>query len=195
MQIYLGLWERETHKYIKCRRRNVHWFIDVGAGSGELCLVFKKAGTKTVVAAEPASSEVALLHQNFLVNGLDPSELLTITKCIGTHRDCIRLDEIKVDRREPGFIKIDVDGSELDVLKSGARLLSFAANLTILVETHSKDLEDNCKLYLECCGFQTNVIPNAWWRLVIPEQRPVPHNRWIWAKKVVTPDTITAAIP
>jgi hypothetical protein len=194
MQLYLGLWERETHNYIKSRLYNVQWFIDVGAGSGELCLLFKKTGTKTVVAAEPATSEVDLLHQNFLVNGLDPSELLIITKCIGTNCDCIRLDEIKVDLRESGCIKIDVDGSELDVLKSGVSLLSLAADLTILLETHSKDLEDNCKQYLECCGFQTNVIPNAWWRFVVPELRPLPHNRWIWAKKGVAPDTSASVI-
>jgi hypothetical protein len=161
----------------------VHWFIDVGAGGGELCLVFKKAGTKIIIAAEPQASEVALFHENVTANGLDPSGFTMINKFIGTKCNWIGLDEIRVDPNQPGFIKIDVDGAELDVLKSSAGLLKSATDLAILVETHSATLEHSCKAYLEQCGFEAFVIRNAWWRFVIPEQRPIAHNRWIWARK------------
>jgi predicted RNA methylase len=184
MQTYLGLWELETHKDLRGLLRHVRWFIDVGAGGGELCLLFRKAGTNIVIAAEPQSSEGELLRENLSANGLRPSEVEIITKFIGTMPGCVRVDDIKVDPRHAGFIKIDVDGSELDVLKSGASLLNCAADLALLVETHSKGLEDDCIAFLEGSGFQTKVIRNAWWRLVIPEQRPTTHNRWIWARKL-----------
>jgi len=185
MQTYLGLWERETHRDIRRLVHHVRWLIDVGAGAGELCLLFKKAGTGIVIAAEPQIAEVALLRENLAANGLRLSEVEIITKRIGTTEGCIRIDDFKVDSRHAGFIKIDVDGAELDVLRSGPRLLNSAVDLALLVETHSKRLEDDCMAYLDHFGFHTKVIRNAWWRVVIPELRPPPHNRWIWAAKRV----------
>jgi predicted RNA methylase len=87
MQSYLGLWERETHQDIRRLLQQVRWFIDIGAGGGELCLLFKKAGTNIVIAAEPQSSEEALLRENLAANGLRLSEVKIITKFIDTMPD------------------------------------------------------------------------------------------------------------
>jgi hypothetical protein len=32
-------------------------------------------------------------------------------------------------------------------------------------------------------GFQLEVVPNAWWRVILPEMRPIEHNRWLAAWK------------
>jgi hypothetical protein len=37
--------------------------------------------------------------------------------------------------------------------------------------------------FLERLGYTCRVIKNAWWRLLIPEQRPIEHNRWFIAEK------------
>ena len=34
---------------------------------------------------------------------------------------------------------------------------------------------------LESAGYAVTVIKNAWWRVFVPEQRPIPHNRWLVA--------------
>ena len=94
----------------------------------------------------------------------------------------VTLDSLNLDRDKPGFIKIDVDGPECDVLDSGARLLS-KADVCLLVETHSLELELGCIDRLEKLGYVCSVIRNAWWRIFVPEQRPIAHNRWLWAEK------------
>ena len=69
---------------------------------------------------------------------------------------------------------------ELSILQSGERLLVEAKPL-LLIETHSIALERDCCSYLQSCGYNTKIVPNAWWRSMIPEQRPLDHNRWLWA--------------
>jgi hypothetical protein len=73
-----------------------------------------------------------------------------------------------------------VDGGEMEVLRSGEALLK-STTVDLLVETHSLQLEEQCLSYLASLGFACSVIRNAWWRVIIPEHRPIGHNRWIWA--------------
>jgi hypothetical protein len=75
------------------------------------------------------------------------------------------------------FAKVDIDGGECDVLPG---LIGLP---TILIETHSKDLEEVCTAFLEEHGYATRVIRNARWRALWPEYRPLEHNRWLVAER------------
>jgi hypothetical protein len=100
----------------------------------------------------------------------------------GNAADTIAIDRLNLDLTRRGFVKIDVDGSETDVLESASRLLS-AARADVLVEVHSARLEADCIARLCGFGYNVEIISNAWWRWVVPERRPIPHNRWIFATK------------
>jgi hypothetical protein len=50
-----------------------------------------------------------------------------------------------------------------------------------LIETHSLDLERGCIELLAGHGYVTRIIPNAWWRIAVPEQRHGEINRWLAA--------------
>jgi len=78
----------------------------------------------------------------------------------------------------PCLVKIDVDGGERDVLM-GARALLKQRKARWIIETHSRELEDECRSILHTAGFTTVIVRNAWWRWLVPEQRPIPHNRWL----------------
>jgi hypothetical protein len=56
------------------------------------------------------------------------------------------------------------------------------ADVRLLVEVHSHELESRCIKFLEKHRYTSKVISNSRWRRLIPELRPLPHNRWIWAK-------------
>jgi hypothetical protein len=77
---------------------------------------------------------------------------------------------------------MDVDGAEAEILK-GASLLNGLGGVRWLIETHSRDLERECVEQLKAAGFETRIIRNAWWRVLIPELRPVEQNRWLAAWK------------
>jgi len=183
-QVYLGLWERETYEYINSISYTCRWMIDVGAGTGELCLFFlKNSQAEKIIAVEPQTSEIDILKSNLILNQEQSSKrIIVLAKCVGTaiHPNYFSLDALELEKDKRGFIKIDVEGSEMDVLQSGERLLS-STTVDLLVETHSKILEEQCLEWLVSKGYHCKVIMNAWWRVIVPEQRPILHNRWIWA--------------
>ena len=51
----------------------------------------------------------------------------------------------------------------------------------LLIETHSPEAESGCMEQLRALGYTVKLISTAWWRIVLPEHRPIPHNRWLSA--------------
>lgn len=187
-QVYLGLWERETHQHLKSVLSDCDWMVDVGAGQGELCLLFlKRSPAKRVIAFEPKVSNSAIIETNLAANGEQSNHAISVSnKFVGTDNDTthVALDDLRLNKRLRGFIKIDVDSYELDVLRSGERLLS-SGNIDLLIETHSEQLENECIEWLERRGYQCMILNNAWWRLIAPERRPrVDQNRWLWVSRI-----------
>jgi Methyltransferase FkbM domain len=160
----------------------------VGVGSRELCILAAKLKNVTrIIAIEPDQAMVKSLqanidHNEILYNDILSGRIEIIEKFIGAQNSdkYITLDQLNIDHSLHGFIKIDVDGSEFDVLRSGQQLLSYT-NVDILVETRSYELERNCVNFLENLGYTCRIIKPVWWRSLIPEQRPREHNRWLFA--------------
>lgn len=183
-QFLLGLQERETHTRIRRALARARWAIDVGAGNGELTVLLAKRGTR-VYAFEPENvNRVAdALNRNC---SRAQSAGVDVSPCfvgLGDHPTITALDALHLLHPHAfGFVKIDVENAELDVLKSGSRLLSGMRG-DVLVEVHSMALERQCQEWLRGHGFTVEVLRNAWWRIVLPERRPTAHNRWLWATK------------
>ncbi|MEQ8717694.1 MAG: FkbM family methyltransferase [Acidimicrobiales bacterium] len=92
----------------------------------------------------------------------------------------LTLNEVAAHLPRPCFVKIDVDGPEVAVLEGAAELLA-DPQVSWLIEVHGPDLETRCCEILTGAGLETETIDNARWRLLIPEERPVAHNRWLAA--------------
>lgn len=186
LQIYLGLFERETYPWLERLSKGISTGIDIGAADGEYTLYFlKRTPAAKVFAFEPDLSKLPCLESNLLLNGESNSKRLTVcTKFIGSRssNDTVRLDFFFRELEFPCLIKVDVDGAEADILAGAARIKSMRGTRW-LIETHSQDLERACVDSLRRADFETKIIPNAWWRWLIPEQRPIPHNRWLAAWK------------
>jgi hypothetical protein len=178
LQIRLGLWERETYRSILRASKVARWVIDIGADSGELSLYFSlRTQANPIIAVEPWTPN--LVRENIQLNNSRGIQI--VDRYLGTNTDQTRLDAIEVPRNLLGFVKLDADFAELDILKSGEGLFRQARPL-LLLETHSAALEHDCSNFLTSLGYGIKIIPNAWWRAIVPEQRPIDHNRWLWAQ-------------
>ena len=187
LQMYLGLYEQETHSWIKRLSQGIKCGVDIGAAEGEWALFFlKSSSADKVLAFEPSAVCLSIFRRNLALNNLQPdSEHLTIRQeLVGQENssNMISLDSLINSIQRPCFIKMDVDGAEEDILL-GARELNRLSGVRWLVETHSADLEKACIRLFSEAGFQTKVIRNAWWRIILPEVRPLAHNRWLAAWK------------
>ena len=185
-QVYLGLFEKEIHPWLGRLSDGLRTAVDIGAAHGEYTLFFlMKTCAATVYVFEPDANCLPFLDENLRLNGMPASQRLSIsTKLVGNseRRECIRLDSLAASILTPCLIKMDVDGAEENILR-GATVLNSLTGIRWLIETHSKELESTCVKILSEAGFQTEIIRNAGWRVLVPELRPIAHNRWLAAWK------------
>jgi Methyltransferase FkbM domain len=187
-RLFLGFRGHETNEAIRQAAQRANWIVDVGAGSGELCVLSANLNkVRRIIAIEPDQAMLKSLqanidHNEILYNDILSGRIEIVEKFIGTQNgdEYVTLDQLNIDRSLHGFIKIDVDGSECDILRSGQQLLSYF-NVDILVGTHSSELERNCVHFLEDVGYTCRIVKKTWWRSLIPEQRPCQRSRWLFA--------------
>lgn len=185
-QIYLGLFERETHPWIRRFSENINTAIDIGAAYGEYSLFFLRNTTASqVYAFEPDAAMRSHLKNNLELNPkVNTRRFILSSEFLGglNSKKAACLDTLAEHIALPCFIKMDVDGAEAEIL-SGATVINALPNVRWLIETHSVELERECMIELERFEFETKIVKNAWWRYFIPEQRPIAHNRWLVAWK------------
>ncbi|TPN80424.1 FkbM family methyltransferase [Mesorhizobium sp. CU2] len=166
-------YDRDALNIIKNEIRNDNIFLDVGANIGNHCIFLSKfCDIKEIIAIEPNPDAFSILKINILLNEcrnvntdhlgvalasrpgkmrvsypssgniggaqLIPDEFGTV--------DCVTGDEI-IRERSIGFIKIDVEGSEFDVLE-GLRQTISVCRPSILIEvwkSGQSNLESWCR--------------------------------------------------
>lgn len=184
-QRWLGLDERELYRWFKRVPEGIRTACDIGASEGMYTLYFlARTPAERVFAFEPSVEAREILESNLEINRLagDPRLVLS-AKFVGGRKgdpNWISLDQALSSARSPCLIKMDIDGGEVDVLQSAPEILLHLRPFWI-IETHSVELEQDCCRILRGAGYNTTIIPNAWWRCFVPELRPIPHNRWLVA--------------
>lgn len=187
-QMYLGLWEREIHGWTRRLCAGIGTALDVGAAPGDYTLFcLMKTSAEQVFAFDPSVEGCALLTANVSLNAGNPAQRLTVIhKRVGTrdHETECSLDSFLSRVKPPCFVKIDVEGAEAGVLQGATGLLKLPG-ARWLIETHSLAQENECINIFKQYGYSTLIIPNAWWRRILPELRPIEHNRWLVAARDV----------
>jgi len=190
-QIYAGTFEREVQGWLRHFSAGAGTAIDVGVAEGEYSLFFlRKTEVRRVLGFEPMEGSRALVAGNLRLNGLEHDARLRLSpQLVGAtiSPDMTTLDAAMGDAPLPAVVKVDVDGSEMDVLRGAAGLISRPA-VRWIIETHTPELERDCVAHLEAAGYRTRIVPNAWWRVILPEMRgaahrPENHNRWLVAAR------------
>ncbi len=179
-QFYSGLAEVENHRWIVKLCGGISTAADVGAAYGEQTLfLVKKTGAKKVFAVEPGTLLNAKLKENLRLNDLLAGDRVEIiSKFVGDEsKGCLSLDVLLKEQPEPIFIKMDIEGMEVEALKSSAKTLD-RSDVRWLIEVHSRELESAAIQIFRNCGYQVQVIPQAFWRCFLPENR-TKDNRWI----------------
>ena len=183
-QVCAGLYERELHTWLRRFARGAESAIDVGAAEGSYLLYFlERTQVSAVYAFEPDPQQRTKLRANLALNARANDPRLKLSKtAVGASDNpgSATLDTACAVAGRPCVIKIDVEGSEVDVLDGARRLLS-DGDVRWIVETHSVALERECMDRFQQHRYETVVVEPAWWRVVVPERRPIEHNRWLVA--------------
>ncbi len=181
-QVWLGLAEREVFSWLDELSAGVSTAFDIGAAYGEYTMYFlRRTAAEHVYAFEPQKSCRERLLSNLALNELEKDKRLLLSEKFVGHESkdvCIHLDSLLPNIAPPCIVKIDVDGGEVAILEGASELLRLP-NIRWLIETHSEELERRCWEILRAAGYSTAIVPNAWWRWLVPELRIATQNRWM----------------
>jgi len=179
IQRLTGLAERELQPHLSKCIANARSFIDVGASNGWYSLLAAKLNPRIqVVACEPDEEMIRELHENLALNPMLAAQIRIVDRAVGVGG--VQLGALLNSLEKPVSVKIDVEGAELSVLESGGDQLGSSV-MSLIIETHGKELERRCLELLNGAGFSTIVVDKGWYRAIVPEKRVLPHNRWIVA--------------
>jgi hypothetical protein len=179
-QRLLGLYEREIHDAFKKYAKRSEIFVDIGASDGYYGLIYYKLNPSgTIFLCDSDYKFPPQQKSNFLRNSFSTDRVNSISKyvCDFTDEENVDLDSLLANVPGEVFFKIDVDGGELEVLKGMKKVLK-SRKCNLIIETHSKQLEDDCIGFLGALGYHSTIITEAVWRFLVPETRPIDHNRW-----------------
>lgn len=173
LQFYLGLNERELAPWVRKFTRGIKTAIDLGCREGYYSVYFAKHTGARVIAIDCNPDAERLLRRSLALN--DARTEFVLAEVSENHP----LDFF-LPIETPALVKMDIEGWEAVVLRTAAQMLR--QDVRWIIETHSKPLEDECLEILRAAGLVARVVPNAWWRAMLPEQRNG-HNRWIVATR------------
>jgi precorrin-6B methylase 2 len=178
--MYFGVYEMELHRFTRRALADAQLVFDVGAYIGYDALMFAARSAARVITFEPDAEHLLRLRDNVERNhNLSPRveiQPYAVTAARGAGRTT--LDEVARRAGAPDFIKIDIDGGEVDALEGGRELLR-TRRPHVIVETHSLELEQQCGTILTELGYRPVIKHN---RSVWREFRGnAPHNRWLLA--------------
>jgi hypothetical protein len=177
---YLGMFEWELHDFYRRILPTSDLIFDVGGAEGYTALLYAANCPGRVMTFEPDPSEVELLRANIDRNAQLRDRVEVRETAIGRHNGsaAVTLDSLSEEIGAPDFIKVDVDGWELDVLAGGRQTLR-ERHPHLVIETHTKRLEDQCGALLVECGYRPIIKHN---RQIWKETRGgSSHNRWLLA--------------
>lgn len=192
LQLEFGLYEAELHSIFSRVASEAGVIFDVGASSGYTTLLLGNVSTNAqIVSFEPDPAALVLLERNLNLNPSISARVRVVPLAVGrsalavgdSPRAQAGLDDLVSggDIPPPNLIKVDVEGGELEVLTGAAQTLQ-TYRPSVVLETHSRGLEEACVAFLESSHYAVRIIKNARWRLLWPEHRPIDHNRWLVAR-------------
>jgi hypothetical protein len=152
MRKVLGIYEHELNVWIEKVLSSVTRVVDVGANDGYFCLgcatALRRRGIKgEVIAFEPQQECVQTLRASIGLSGMHHVRVIELLVGSKTATGTTTLNEIQWTSgatgpggRDDTLIKIDVEGSELDVLEGG--LSWFRPSNRFLIEVHREAFAD-----------------------------------------------------
>jgi hypothetical protein len=182
-KMFLGMYEVELNKYLRRLVRPGCASFDVGAQFGYDALVLAKLSGARVASIECDAGVIPELRRNIDSNPTlrDQIELIDgfVAATTDHEKGTIALDDLAYGGAlfVPDFIKMDIEGGELDALMGSRRILE-ERHPDLLVETHSAQLESECLDLIRSFGYQGTIVDT---RRFLPDYRPTEHNRWFVA--------------
>ncbi len=184
-QAWRGLYEQPLQKWLSQYVKPGDICLDIGGAEGYFALLMAKlSGPLGAVHSFEPSGNIKHIQQNFALNPDVPlANLMVYEAFVGAEED-VPTKTVSIDSLvEAGkiatvdVVKIDVDGSEVDVLNGMARTLK-RFHPCLFIETHSRELQEQVSEIAKQHGYTMRLeMPAAY------ELRPLEFNAFYFSEK------------
>jgi hypothetical protein len=175
----LGLYEPEIAKYVRRLAAPGLVCYDIGAAQGYYTVALARlVEPGTVYGIEGETDLCTELTETIRRNSQIRSRMVAHCAFVGDHGET-SLDHLAYSPgwQAPDLLKIDAEGAEAAVLRGSARILR-EKRPAIILEVHGLDREDECRTILGALDYGITVVNQG---RLLPDHRPIAHNRWLVA--------------
>jgi len=181
-KLMLGLYEIEISRHVRRFARRGYKTFDVGGQSGYYALTFARLTDSNVISFDCDPDSCTEMEMAFAHNRALGRRISVICKYVGEQSSAtdVSLDDIAFSQRGfvPDVVKMDIEGAEYRALL-GARRILRERRPHLIIETHSPEVDAECRRLLVGVGYTPTVVePRRW----LPDYRPTPFNRWLIAE-------------
>jgi hypothetical protein len=183
IRAYLGVMEYGLVKYFKKYVSKGACCYDIGAAEGYyLCSFHRLSGGGRVYIFEPDLNWGSVISKILVLNNI--KNAVYIPRFVGnitsSENNSVTIDYLVFQEKAmpPDVIKVDIDGGEYEFL-CGAEKTILTFHPKLIIETHSKEIDEKCQQFLKKCGYLVTIINQP---KFFKEFRPCPLNRWIAAE-------------
>src|SRR3990172_7220679 len=178
LRTFLGVYERELLPHYHALLRPGLKSFDVGGNNGYTALLIASITRKDVASFDCERAAVIEMRKVFERNDLP---IVAVEAFVGrdTGEGRITLDDAAEQFFVPDFIKMDVEGAEVDVLLGAQRLLA-TRKPDMIVEVHGQKVEAECIKILVSHGYKPTIVDPS---RFFPENRPLAFNRWLVCRR------------
>ena len=171
---FFGLYERELQPYLRRLVKRGTRYFDVGGDAGFYALALARMSGEPVVVFDPSPASVDKMRANFARNRYS---VTIVEAAVGAMEGGGKatIDAAARDHFVPDFIKMDIEGAEVDALL-GARDVLVERRPHLIIEVHGRAEESACEGILHAHGYAPiRVAPRRW----LSEERPAAYNGWL----------------
>jgi hypothetical protein len=172
---YLGIYEQELSSHFRRLIRPGFQCFDVGGQGGYDALLMAKLSRGPVISFDCDPASVGEMRVVFDRN----SRFMIEAVCTRIARHMadgqMNLDWASRAYFDPDFVKIDIEGGEVDALLGADRILRHRMP-SLIIETHGLREEQACIELLRKYDYRPQIVNQRRW---FKEQRPIAHNRWL----------------
>lgn len=173
-RILFGVYERELLPYYRSLLKPGMRSFDIGGRDGYSALLVASITKAPVLSFECEAESIAEMKRVFGANNL-PIEV--VGAFVGSWIDNERttIDAMAATHFAPDFIKMDIEGGEVEALRGADHVLS-VHRPALIIEVHGRDREHFCIQHIQQYRYDLKAVDQA---RFFREQRPLEHNRWL----------------
>ncbi len=184
---FMGFYEMEICKFVKAYVKSGFCCYDVGASIGYYSIALSKLAAPGRIYSFEADKKCSdLLKDTITRNNNIKSEIVVLNDFVGNtiNEDSmeVSIDWLVYEKNfpKPDFIKMDIEGAEYEAFLGARRLLK-EFSPRIIVEVHSEDLRNNCKILLEEAGYKVLIVDQGG---ILPNRGDI-YNGWLCCEKSI----------